>query len=252
MAKTTPNSEAHRYARQTVLEDWGAKGQTRIAASSALIIGLGGLGAPILTYLAGAGVGTITLNDFDTIDITNLPRQPTFTQADVGNAKASVAAEFLRARNPTITTRAIDQRLNATELESEVRNHDLVLDATDHFGSRFAINTASVATQTPHIAAAAIRYAGHVVAFDRRTPNVPCYACIYGEDDMVDGTCAGQGVFPPLVGLVGSMAAAAALRLMLNDPVDERTLLHCVDAQTLAVRAVAVERQSGCPVCSSL
>ena len=248
---TEQNTEL-RYARQIVLDGWGREGQARLAAARVLVIGLGGLGAPIVTYLAGAGVGELTLNDFDTVDASNLPRQSLYRSADVGQRKTRAAQDFVARRNPHVATRMLDQRLTPDELVREAHRHDLIVDASDNFGTRFAVNAASVAAAVPLVSAAAIRFEGQVALFDRRHSESACYACLYDEDDAAEGDCVGQGVFTPLVGLIGSLAAARALRVLLSEsPASGVTQLVCLDGDGVT-RQVRVPRDPACRLCSGV
>lgn len=248
--ESTQDEASLRYARQISLEDWGVDGQRRISAARVLIVGLGGLGAPVVTYLAGAGVGTLTLNDFDTVDRSNLPRQPLYRDADAGRRKTGAAADYVKRRNPLVKTRVVDARLDDAGLLAEVRGHDLVIDASDNFGTRFAVSAACVQAGVPLVSVAAIRHEGQLAYFDPRVPISACYACLYGESDAAEGDCAGQGVFTPVVGTLGSLAATRALQALLNKPDPEApTRLHCFDARNLSWRTIRVPRDPECRVC---
>ncbi|MEO1573760.1 MAG: HesA/MoeB/ThiF family protein, partial [Pseudomonadota bacterium] len=250
MAKRTELPPKLRYARQHALSDWGERGQARLARARVAVIGLGGLGAPVVTYLAGAGVGHLTLNDFDQVDGSNLPRQTLYREQDVGRPKTEAARDYVARHNADVTVALVDRRLGRDELAELAATHDVVVDACDNFGTRFLINEASVASTTPLVSAAAIRSEGQLAVFDPRDERNACYACLYSEDDAAEGDCVGQGVFTPLVGVVGSLAAAAVIRLLLAGDSAPGTRLQCIDLAAQDVRSLRVPRDPGCRVCA--
>ena len=239
-----------RYARQLSLEGWGKQGQARLARKSVFIVGLGGLGSPAATYLAAAGVGELILNDFDYVDLSNLPRQPLHHTRDVDRPKTLSALETLRNINPGIRYRTIEKRLSHEELVAELVNVDCVIDCSDNFGTRFTINEAAVQTRTPLVSAAAIRMEGQLIFLRNDLDHQPCYRCLYDESNESTEDCAGQGVMTPLVGIIGSTAALLALNYLVLG-VNNASKLHCFDAQALSWRSIALPKDPACPVCSS-
>ena len=246
---TLDTHEKIRYARHIALDGFGAAGQERLRASTALIVGLGGLGAPAALYLAAAGVGRLLLNDFDVVDPTNLQRQVLYRDADVGRRKVDAARDALASVNPRVSLVRHDGRLDGDALRTIIDGADVVLDCTDNFGSRFSVNDACVATATPLVSGAALRFEGHVASFDLRDGRGPCYACLYDEAGEALGDCAGNGVLAPLVGVVGTILATEALRILggVGGPAAGRLLRF--DARTLAWRESAFTRDPGCTVC---
>lgn len=244
--------EAHekiRYARHIGLAELGEAGQQRLRDASVLIIGLGGLGSPAALYLAAAGVGRLLLNDFDLVDPTNLPRQILFRDADVGRRKVDAACDALAAVNPGVSLVRHDGRLDSDALRSVIDGADLVLDCTDNFGSRFTINAACAATGTRFVSGSAVRFGGQVASFDLKGGHGPCYACLYREEGESIEDCTGNGVFAPLVGVIGTMLATEAMRILggVGAPASGRLLQF--DALTLAWRESAFTRDPGCTVC---
>src|SRR5690606_26762279 len=204
-----------RYSRQIMLSDIDIEGQEKLLAARVLIVGLGGLGSPVSMYLAAAGVGHLVLADFDTVDLTNLQRQIVHTTARIGDNKAASAAQTLRAINPDVGITLVEQKLDEHSLPELVAAADLVLDCTDNFASRFALNAACVAAKVPLVSGAAIRLEGQVAVFDARSTNRACYRCLY-EESSDDLSCAANGVLAPLVGVVGSLQALEAIKLLVG------------------------------------
>ena len=252
MSQPLDADEKLRYARQIALPRWGEAGQAALRNSRVLIVGLGGLGSPIAMYLAGAGVGHLTLNDFDHVDASNLPRQPLHEEASVGHTKTDSARARIRALNSTLQVSAIDERLTPEALYEQCTRHDLVVDASDNFGTRFGINAAAVRSATPLVSAAAIRCEGQVAVFRADLPERPCYACLYSDGDETYEDCAGQGVMTPLVGVIGSLAANEAIKLLLAWQTPTQTWLHCFDASQTLWRRLAIPRDPNCPVCAKM
>ena len=242
-----------RYSRHILLDEWGVAGQQRVAVSHALIIGAGGLGCPAALYLAAAGVGTITLADHDRVDLTNLQRQIAHETASVGELKVQSLAWRMHAINPRIKVNQIAERLEGESLVNAVCSADVVLDCTDRFTTRHAINRACVAAKKPLVSGAAIRFDGQVSVFDPRTKFAPCYHCVYPETkDFEETACAEMGVFAPLVGIVGSLQAAEALKLLANTDGAETLCgrLLTIDAKTMEVTTLRVKRDEHCLVCA--
>ena len=243
-----------RYSRHILLDEWGVAGQERLAASHALIIGAGGLGCPAALFLASAGVGTITIADHDRVDLTNLQRQIAHETASVGELKVQSLAWRMHAINPRITINQIAERLDGDALLRAVATADVVLDCTDRFTTRHAINRACVAAKKPLVSGAAIRFDGQVSVFDPRRAVSPCYHCVYPETkDFEEIACAEMGVFAPLVGIVGSLQAAEALKLLANIDGAETLCgrLLTIDAKTMEVTTLRVKRDAQCVVCGS-
>ncbi|HPQ95652.1 MAG: molybdopterin-synthase adenylyltransferase MoeB [Thiothrix sp.] len=203
-----------RYSRQIMLPQLDLAGQERLLQARVLIIGLGGLGSPVAMYLAAGGVGTLVLNDFDTVDLSNLQRQVVHADASVGRLKVDSARERLLELNPDIRVETVPARLSAAELLAQVQTVDLVLDCTDQLDVRLAINRACVQAGRPLVSAAAIRWEGQISVFHPGVPDSPCYQCFYGDVQGLPETCAANGVAGPLLGVMGSMQALEALKLI--------------------------------------
>jgi molybdopterin/thiamine biosynthesis adenylyltransferase len=241
----------HRYARHVALAQIGEAGQARIAAGRVLIIGLGGLGCPAALYLASSGVGELRLNDFDRVDETNLQRQVLYREADIGERKAVAAARALAAVNPDCRLQVLDARLDEAALRDAVAAADLVLDGSDNFATRFAVNAACIATATPLVCGAAIRFEGQLCVIRPDVDGAPCYRCLYGEgsDDELED-CRGNGVLAPLVGTIGSLMAVEALKVLLGRGEESVGRLLVFDALTLDWRSLKFGRDPACPVCA--
>ncbi len=243
-----------RYSRHILLDEWGVAGQERLATSHALIIGAGGLGCPAALFLASAGVGTLTIADDDRVDLTNLQRQIAHDTAGVGELKVESLARRLTAINPRIHVLTLARRLDGDALNAAVVAADVVLDCTDRFATRHAINRACVLAKKPLVSGAAIRFDGQVSVFDPRHAASPCYHCVYPEtSDFEETACAEMGVFAPLVGIVGSMQAAEALKLLANINGAETLCgrLLTIDAKTMNISTLRLKRDAQCAVCSA-
>ena len=247
---TRESAPTLRYSRHLVLPDFGAAGQERLARSTVLLVGLGGLGSPAALYLAAAGIGRLLLNDFDRVDLSNLQRQVLYTEADLGTAKTTAAAATLAALNPDCRLEALDGRLEGEALSMAVQRADAVLDGSDNFGTRFAVNAACVEAKKPLVSGAAIRYQGQLAVFDARDLASPCYACLYGENDEELENCRQNGVLAPLTGVIGSLMAVEAIKLLAGTgkPLLGRLLRY--DAQSGELRSTPFEKDPACPVCS--
>ncbi|WP_110648351.1 HesA/MoeB/ThiF family protein [Salinicola peritrichatus] len=238
-----------RYSRHIMLEEIDIDGQQRLLASHVLIIGAGGLGSPAALYLAGAGVGRLSIADDDIVELSNLQRQIAHCEASLGQSKARSAAEAARRMNATCDAWPIDSRLEGAALTAAVEAADVVLDCTDRFTSRFAINRACVETRTPLVSGAAIRFSGQLAVFDRRRAEAPCYACLYGEQGDDEAlSCAESGVVSPLVGIIGSFQALEALKLISGAGRVHRGL-STFDALAGEWRRFDLSRDPECPVC---
>lgn len=246
------DDELLRYSRHILLDELGIEGQERLLASRAVVVGAGGLGSPVALYLASAGVGHITLIDHDHVDATNLQRQIAHTLARVGQPKAESARVAMHAINPDVRIDTVLQRADEILLDTLLPGADVVLDCTDNFATRHLINQACVRHGVPLVSGAAIRLAGQLAVYDSRQSDSPCYACIFAPDDAPEETrCATLGVFAPLVGVVGSLQAAEALKLLSGMGSALVGQLLTLDAQTLATRQLRLQRDPACPVCGA-
>ncbi len=243
------DDELLRYSRQILLKQIDVDGQLRLKQSRVLIVGLGGLGSPVALYLAAAGVGELHLADFDTVDLTNLQRQIAHDSVSIGRTKVDSAMARLHALNPEVRLVAHRAALDADCLADAVAAVDLVLDCSDNFATREAVNAACVATGRPLVSGAAIRLEGQLSVFDPRQADSPCYHCLYGHGSEAELTCSEAGVVGPLVGVVGSLQALEALKLLagFGEPLVGRLLL--IDAFGSRFRELKVRRDPECPVC---
>lgn len=240
-----------RYSRHILLDEVGVEGQQRLQGSHALVIGAGGLGSPVALYLASAGVGRITLVDNDAVDLTNLQRQIAHTTARVGQPKAESARQAIADLNPEVLVRPLVLRADAQALDELVPSADVVIDCSDNFATRQAINAACFAHGKPLVAGAAIRFDGQVSTYDPRLSDCPCYACVFPpQADVEEVQCATMGVFAPLVGIIGTMQAAEALRLLVGVGTSLAGRLQMLDARTMEWTQLKVRRDPACPVCA--
>lgn len=244
------DAELLRYSRHLLLNEIGIEGQQRIRGSHALIIGAGGLGSPVALYLGSAGVGRITIVDDDNVDLTNLQRQIMHTTARIGQPKVLSAQTAIAAINPEVQVTPIVARADGALLDTLVAGTDVVLDCSDNFVTRQAINAACVKRRKPLVSGAAIRFDGQVCVFDPRAASSPCYACVFPPATPLEETrCATMGVFAPLVGIVGSIQAAEALKLLsgAGEPLTGRLLM--LDGRSMEFTEVRIARQTTCSVC---
>jgi len=243
------DEELLRYSRQILLQQVDIDGQLRLKQSRALIVGVGGLGSPVALYLAAAGVGELHLADFDTVDLTNLQRQIIHDSQSVGQSKVDSAMARLTAINPQVKLVPHRTGLDEDSLAAVVDAVDLVLDCSDNFTTREAVNAACVLAGKPLVSGAAIRLEGQLSVFDPRRPQSPCYHCLYGHGSESELTCSEAGVIGPLVGLVGSLQALEALKLLagFGETMVGRLLL--IDALGTRFRELKVKRDPGCSVC---
>jgi adenylyltransferase/sulfurtransferase len=243
------DEELLRYSRHILLQELGIEGQERIGASSALVVGAGGLGSPASLYLASAGVGRLTLVDGDAVDLTNLQRQILHNSERIGVNKAASGLQTLAALNPQVALTAVAERAGVAELDRLVADADVVLDCSDNFSTRHAVNRACVAHRRPLVSGAAVRFDGQLAVFDMRQPASSCYACLFPEGDAQDELCAVMGVFAPVTGIIGAMQAAEALKLLAGTGAVATGRLLMLDALTLDVRTVRFEADPHCVVC---
>ncbi len=239
-----------RYSRHILLEEVGIEGQEKILAAHALVIGAGGLGSPVSYYLASAGVGKITLVDNDTIDLTNLQRQILHTTERVGQSKAESGKITMTQINPEIEVVALQERLEGERLNELVAAATVVLDCTDNFATRHAINRACVANRKPLVSGGAVMFDGQVSVYDQRHDDSPCYSCLFPEnEEFPEIRCATMGVFAPLVGIIGATQAAEALKLLSGAGKSLQGRLLMLDARTMEWSRIGVARNPECPVC---
>lgn len=239
-----------RYSRHILLNEIGIEGQEKLLAAHALVIGAGGLGSPAAYYLASAGVGRITLVDNDTVDLTNLQRQILHTTERIGQPKTLSGKQALAHINPEIEVIAVNERVSSERLTELVEQASVVLDCSDNFATRHAVNHACVASKVPLVSGAAIRFDGQISVFDSRREDAPCYACLFPPDQQFEEElCSTMGVFAPLVGIIGTMQAAEALKLIadIGDSLAGRLLL--LDARIMEWSSIKIGRNVACTVC---
>jgi molybdopterin-synthase adenylyltransferase len=246
------DAQLSRYSRHILLDDIGIEAQNKICVSSALIVGAGGLGSPAAMYLASAGVGHIILADDDTVDITNLQRQIMHTTDRVGMSKVKSGGKALNAINPTIRITSLNKRLEEEALINTIKQVNVVLDCSDNFITRHAVNAACVALKVPLVSGSAIRFDGQLSVFDFRRDDSPCYACLFPKDQAPEEVrCSEMGVFAPLTGIVGTMQAAEALKLLggFGEPAVGKLLM--IDARTMGVSEMRFKKSTDCVGCGS-
>ena len=241
-----------RYSRHILLDDIGIEGQERILAAHVLIVGAGGLGSPAALYLASAGVGHITIVDDDVVDLTNLQRQIAHTTARVGIAKVDSAAQAMLAINPDVRVTALKTRVDGAALAALVQQATVVLDCCDNYATRHAINAACVLHGKPLVAGAVIQFDAQITVVDPRDALSPCYACIFAPDaDFEEVRCSTMGVLAPLVGVVGAMQAAEALKLVVGVGQSLSGRLLMLDGRSMEWSTMRVQRAPGCAVCGT-
>ncbi len=241
-----------RYSRHILLDEFGVEAQARLASSHALIVGAGGLGCPAALYLAASGAGKLTIADGDDVDATNLQRQILYRDRSVGSPKAGAAREALSEVNPEVEVIALEERLEGAALDHLVAAADVVLDCTDNFATRHALNRSCVRHAKPLVSGAAIRFDGQLAVFDLRRADSPCYACLFPESaEAEDVACAVMGVFSPLTGTIGALQAAEAIKLLCEVGVPLGARLLMFDALNAEWRTVRVPKDPGCPVCGA-
>lgn len=246
------DDQLSRYSRHILLPEIDIEGQQTWLNSRVLIVGAGGLGGPAALYLASAGIGHLVIADADSVDLTNLQRQIIHSQNSIGQLKVDSAKQRLLDLNADIKVTTIPLRLEGELLEQQVATADLVLDCSDNFSTRHAINAACVKYQKPLISGAAVRFDGQVAVFDTRNPDAPCYHCLFpAQGDDRDMPCATFGVFSPLVGLVGSLQAAEALKVLASTGNTLTGRLLLIDLLSTEMRCIRVPRDPACPVCQA-
>ncbi len=242
-----------RYSRHILLPEIGVEGQEKFLASSALIIGAGGLGSPVALYLAAAGLGTITLADGDAVDLTNLQRQILHTTGSIGKPKAASGREALAKINPEVKVVPSQRRLEGEELDRLVAESSVVLDCSDNFATRHAVNRACVRHRRPLVSGAAVRFDGQVSVFDLRDDLSPCYQCLFPENaELEEMRCAVMGIFAPLTGIIGAVQAAEALKLLAGAGDTLKGRLLILDALAMQWRTVKLVKDPSCAVCAKV
>lgn len=239
------------YSRQIMLPHFGIEGQQQLHDAHVVIMGVGGLGSPAALYLAAAGVGTLTLVDFDTVDHSNLQRQIVHNTDSIGDSKVSSAKNTLLKINPETRIHCVNQQLSLAELKTLFANSRCVIDATDNFKTRFLINRACVEQQVALVSAAAIQFEGQISVFDNRQSDSACYACLYAEAGEENTNCSDNGILAPVVGILGSMQALEAIKLIcqIGETLQNRLLLF--DALSLQWRTMKIKKDPDCPVCNT-
>lgn len=241
-----------RYSRHILLPQIGIEGQEKLLAARVLVIGAGGLGSPVALYLASAGVGSLTLCDNEDVDLTNLQRQIVHRTGSIGTKKVDSARATLAGINPEVRIAALAERVDERRLETLAADADVVIDGSDNFATRHAANRVCVRLKKPLVSGAAVRFDGQVAVFDLRTGGAPCYACLFPEHgESEDVRCAVMGVFAPLTGIVGSIQAAEALKLIAGAGETLAGRLLLLDALTMQVRTIKLARDPACPVCAT-
>ncbi len=239
-----------RYSRHIMLPQMDYEGQQKLLDSRVLIVGAGGLGSPVAMYLASSGVGHLTLVDFDTVELSNLQRQILHGTDDIGRKKVDSARDTLLALNPTVQVETIDHALDETALREAVAQADLVVDTTDNFATRFAINRACVGARKPLVSGSVIRMEGQITVFRPDLEAGPCYHCLYKEGDELAETCTQNGVLAPVVGIIGCMQATEAIKVLTGMGEDLNGRLLLLDAMTMEWRTLKLRRDPQCPVCA--
>jgi len=244
--------ELQRYSRHILLDQIGIEGQQRLLGARMLVVGVGGLGSPAALYLASAGVGRLTLVDADRVDLTNLQRQILHTTARIGQKKTQSARTALGELNPGVAVALFEQRAGAAELDALVADCDIVLDCSDNFVTRHAVNRACVAHRRPLVSGAAIRFDGQLAVFDLRRHDSPCYACLFPpSQEMLDEACATMGVFAPLTGIIGCLQASEALKLAAGLGSEASGRLLIFEALDTEWRTLTIGPDPACPVCGA-
>ncbi|MEH6551439.1 MAG: molybdopterin-synthase adenylyltransferase MoeB [Pseudomonadales bacterium] len=243
------DEELLRYSRQIMLEDIEIEGQQALQQARVLLIGVGGLGSPVAMYLAAAGVGCLVLVDDDDVDLSNLQRQIIHQTEAIGYLKVESARQAIDALNPHVQVVAIPLRLQGEDLAEQVAAADVIVDASDNFSTRFALNAACIAAGKPLVSGAAIAWEGQVSVFDSRQPKAPCYRCLYQEQDDASLSCSESGVVAPLVGIIGAVQAMEVVKLITSVGESLAGRLLCLDAKTMQWRELRIPKRIDCPAC---
>ncbi len=249
LAPLTPEQQ-ERYGRQTLLPEIGNAGQQRLLDARVLVIGLGGLGAPVAIYLAAAGIGHLVLSDYDQVDLSNLQRQVIHRTVDIGRLKTDSAADQIAALNPGVKVTSLSHHLQGDELADEIQAADVVVDCSDNFATRFALNRACVEHHTPLVSGAAMRFEGQVAVF-LNTGDGPCYQCLYRDDNEQGDSCSRIGVLAPLVGVIGSLQAVEVIKVLTAAGETLSGSLLLFDALGNDWRKLRLRRDPACPACGT-
>lgn len=242
--------ELLRYSRHLLLDEIGIAGQERINQSHVLVVGAGGLGSACAPYLAAAGVGTLTIMDYDTVELTNLARQIMHSSASLGLPKVNSAKSMLQALNPLINIHAVQQKADAKTLSEQIPKVDIVVDCTDNFKTRHLINRFCITSKKPLVSGAALQFDGQVSVFNARDDTSACYACLFPEDDaFTEAACATMGVFSPLVGIIGALQAAQVLQLITHSGESLFNQLLLWNGRDSTVTKIQLQRLNSCKVC---
>jgi len=245
------NNQLLRYSRQILLPQVGIEGQERLLKAKVLIIGMGGLGSPAAMYLAAAGIGHLFISDFDKVDLSNLQRQIIHRTTDIGRYKVDSARDTLLALNPLITVTPLYQQWDNTNLNAQVAAVDVVLDCSDNLPTRLAINQACVQTQTPLVSGSAIRMEGQISVFRNQLPESPCYRCLYSNPAIPEETCTQTGILAPIVGIIGSLQALEAMKLIMEVGEVLMGKLLLLDAMKMEWYQVKLAKNPHCQVCQN-
>lgn len=240
-----------RYSRQIMLPSIDIEGQQALLDARVLIIGMGGLGSPVGLYLAAAGIGHMVISDFDEVDLSNLQRQIAHTTKHIGQPKVESAKQSFHQINPMIEITAINKKLEGDELLAQVELANIVVDCCDNFETRFAINDACVAAKTPLVSGAAIRFEGQISVFDSRDNTCPCYNCLYPRDGAVDQSCSDNGVIAPITGIIGSMQALEAIKVLTGAGKSLQGRVLLLDGLSMDWQSMKLPRNPNCPTCSN-
>ena len=241
--------ENDRYARQIRLPQVGEQGQTRLAASRVLVIGMGGLGSPVAMYLTAAGIGHLVISDYDRVESSNLQRQIAHGHADIGELKAASASRTLTQLNPTVRVDTLDYQVEGQELIEQAERANVIVDCTDNFPSRFELNRVSLQTNTPLVSGAAIRWEGQVATFVPADPTSPCYQCLYPDTGIEAATCAMEGVIAPIVGVIGTTQALETLNVLLQTGRGLCGKLLVFDGIAMEWQNIKLPRNVNCAAC---
>ncbi len=242
--------QRRRYNRQTRLPQVNTRGQQKLLDSTVLIMGMGGLGSPAALYLAASGVGHLVLNDFDQVELSNLQRQIIHGTSDIGEPKVSAARARILGLNPDVEVTALNGHLDGDDLVEQAARADLVLDCSDNFPTRFAVNAACFQAVTPLVSGAAIRFEGQVSVFNPKRAESPCYRCLYEEEGEAGESCSEGGILAPVVGIIGSIQALEAIKIILDIGTSLCGRLMVLDGETLEWRSIKLRKNPDCPVCS--
>ncbi len=250
MSQDLSDNDLLRYSRQILLPQFGIEAQEALLNARVLIIGAGGLGSPIALYLAAAGVGHIVICDFDKVELSNLQRQIAHGCADIGKLKVDSARDAMHNVNPDIKITTIDHALSDAELNTEAQLADLLIDGSDNFTTRFAVNAASINNKTPLVSGAVIRMEGQVCVFRPDQDNTPCYHCLYPGGEELDETCTQTGVLAPVVGIIGSIQATEAIKVLTGVGQALNSKLMILDAETMQSRILNLSKDPACKTCN--